>query len=202
MGAARGTTTTPYGDEQRLLEALRAGDDDAFAYLVRAYGPRLLALARTIVRHEADAEDVLQEAFFSAFRGLASFAGGARLATWLHRITVNAGLMKLRARRCRELPQPCHRREEDLRSAAAPDRPVLDGVVCRELEALVRAKIASMAEPHRTILRLRDLEQRSTDETARLLGCSRQAVKTRLHRARRALRAALARPPRVRARTA
>src|SRR5262249_42735560 len=86
-------------DEPRLVEALRRGDEAAFAELIRLYGGRLLAVARRMLRVEEDARDAVQEAFVSAFRAIDRFEGGARLSTWLHRIVVNAALMRLRRQR-------------------------------------------------------------------------------------------------------
>src|SRR5262245_59283206 len=81
-------------DEAALLVALRGGDDRAYQRLVADYGGRLLAVARRILRNEDDARDALQEAFLQAFRALPRFEGHARISTWLHRIVVNAALMK------------------------------------------------------------------------------------------------------------
>ena len=86
-------------DETPLLERLRAGEDAAYEELVRLYGPRLLAVARRFLRSEDDAQDAVQDAFLNAFRSIDSFEGQARISTWLHRIVVNASLMKLRTRR-------------------------------------------------------------------------------------------------------
>src|SRR5690349_13371684 len=88
-------------DEGALVVRLRAGDDRAYEELVRTYGGRLLCVARRILHREEDARDALQDAFVSAFRAIGSFDGGSRLVTWLHRITVNAALMKLRRARRR-----------------------------------------------------------------------------------------------------
>src|SRR5438552_1595244 len=86
-------------DEAALVAGLRRGDNEAFELLVRTFGGRLLAVARRMVRNEEDARDVVQTAYLSAFRGLDTFAGGCQLSTWLHRIVVNAALMKLRSQR-------------------------------------------------------------------------------------------------------
>ena len=86
-------------DEKVLLERLRAGEDAAYEELVRAYAGRLLAVARRYLPVEDDAQDAVQDAFLSAFRGVDRFEGNAKLSTWLHRIVVNACLMKLRTRR-------------------------------------------------------------------------------------------------------
>src|SRR5262245_8658861 len=86
-------------EESDLVARLRRGDEVAFEVVVRRYGSRLLATARRLLGNEADARDAVQEAFLSAMKGMVAFGGAARLSTWLHRIVVNAALMKLRARR-------------------------------------------------------------------------------------------------------
>src|SRR5277367_995325 len=83
--------------EAKLLAGLRAGDDAAFAELIRRNSGRLLAVIRRLLRREEDAQDALQETFLSAFRGLTKFDGKSQLGTWLHRIAVNTALMKLRS---------------------------------------------------------------------------------------------------------
>jgi len=86
-------------DENALVNALRQGEEWAFETMVRVYGGRLFAVARRICSNEDDARDVLQSAYLSAFRALANFEGSCQLSTWLHRIVVNAALMRLRVRR-------------------------------------------------------------------------------------------------------
>jgi RNA polymerase sigma-70 factor (ECF subfamily) len=180
--------------EHTLLARLRAGDDGAFEELVRANGGRMLATARRFLRHEEDARDAVQEAFLQAFRALPGFAGDAKLSTWLHRIVINAALMKLRTQRRRPetsiddlLPRfdaDGHRVLEPQEAADLPDVQ-LDRA---ELRALVSRSIARLPESYRAVLVLRDVEDLDTAEAARLLGSSEGAVKTRLHRARQALR--------------
>src|SRR5262249_13559072 len=88
-------------DDDALVERLRAGESEAFEELVRMYGGRLLAVARRYMRTEEDAQDVVQTAYLNAFRALSQFEGSCQLSTWLHRIVVNAALMRLRSRRRR-----------------------------------------------------------------------------------------------------
>jgi len=185
-------------NDAQLLDRLRARDPQAFEDLVRGYGARLLAVARRIVGNEDDARDVLQDAFLSASRGIDGFAGGARVSTWLHRIVVNAALMKLRSRR--------RRSEESIEEllptfdatgawAEAPatwDEPAHMLLEREETRARVRRCIAKLPESYRTVLVLRDIEDLDTDEAAGLLGVTANAVKIRLHRARQALRTLLA----------
>src|SRR5262245_52418857 len=85
--------------EPKLLERLLAGEEAAYEQLVRTYGGRMLAVARRFLPVEEDARDAVQDAFLSAFRSIRRFEGNAQLSTWLHRIVVNAALMKLRTRR-------------------------------------------------------------------------------------------------------
>jgi len=91
-----GGALPPGGDEDLLLARLRAGEEAAFEQLVRAQSGRMLAVARRLLGNEEDARDAVQEAFAAAFRSVAGFSGSSRLSTWLHRIVVNAALMKLR----------------------------------------------------------------------------------------------------------
>jgi RNA polymerase sigma-70 factor (ECF subfamily) len=182
--------------ESALVARLQAGDDRAYEELVRAYGGRLLGVARRILHREEDARDAVQDAFVSAFRAVGSFDGGSRLVTWLHRITVNASLMKLR--RARRRPEVAL---EELLPVFDADGghalPVQDwehgerAVLRGETRSQVRACIERLPIGYRSVLVLRDVEELSTEETARALGLAEGAVKTRLHRARQALRALL-----------
>lgn len=188
------TAAAADGDERRLLAALQAGEPSAFERIVRDYSPRMLAVAKRFLTRDEDAQDAVQEAFLSAFRALGSFQGDARLATWLHRITVNACLMKLRSARRRPEGQiddllPKYRDDGHKSEATAAWAVTVDTAVDdRETRRLVRSAIEKLPESFRTVLLLRDIEEKSTDETASLLGLTESAVKTRLHRARLALR--------------
>lgn len=180
-----------------LLDRLRAGNEEAYEELVRTNGGRMLAVARRLLPNEEDARDAVQEAFLLAFRALPRFESGCRLSTWLHRIVVNAALMKLRSRRRHPegsieelLPRfdtDGHRTPGDV-----PERNLEDvKLEQNELSQVVRRCIAQLPERYRTVLVLRDIEELSTEEACELLGLSRDAVKTRLHRARQALRSHL-----------
>jgi RNA polymerase sigma-70 factor (ECF subfamily) len=183
--------------EQRLVERLRAGDDDAFEELVRSHAGRMLAVARRFLRSEEDARDAVQDAFLSAFRSIERFEGQARLSTWLHRIVVNAALMKLRTRRRKpekliEDLLPGFLEDGHLAQPASEWQPLSDEMLmARETRELVRDAIEQLPENHRNVLMLRDIEGFDTEETAELMGISTNAVKTRLHRARQALRGLL-----------
>ncbi len=184
-------------DEAAWVSALRAGDEQAFEKLVRAYSGRMLAVARRMLQNESDAEDAVQEAFLSAFRAIDRFQGGSRLSTWLHRIVVNAALMKLRSRQ-RRPEDPIEELLPKFLEDGHPVRPAVEwkesaqtALEREELRAAVRASIDQLPESYRTVLLLRDIEELDTQETARLLELSPNAVKIRLHRARQALRGLL-----------
>jgi RNA polymerase sigma-70 factor, ECF subfamily len=180
-------------DDATLVIRLRAGDETAFELMVRTYGGRLLAVARGLLRHDDDAQDCVQSAYISAFKGLATFNGGCQLSTWLHRIVVNAALMKLRTRRRKpeESIEPLlptfledgHHTEDFSEWAAQADRLF----EAKETGSAVRAAISELPESYRTVLVLRDIQELSTEEVAAKLGVTSNAVKIRLHRARQAL---------------
>jgi len=180
--------------DAELLARLRAGEDEAFEELVRQNAARLLVVARRYLSSEEDAQDAVQDAFLSAFRSIGQFQGDARLSTWLHRITVNAALMKLRSRR-RKPEEPIDEllpgflEDGHMTQAPAAWRPLTDELLARaETRGRVLASIESLPDSFRHVLMLRDIEGLDTEETARILGISTNAVKTRLHRARQALR--------------
>lgn len=188
---------SPDPDEASLLTGLRAGDEDAFARLVTLHGGRMLAVARRLLGNEDEARDALQEAFVAAFRNLDGFAGQARLSTWLHRIAVNAALMRIRRRRARpeepiEPLLPTFLADGHQAAPAVSWAENAEQLVARrEVRALVRRSIDRLPPTYRTVLVLRDLEELDTGEVAARLGISPNAVKVRLHRARQALRGLL-----------
>lgn len=204
--AARGTRTharepMPRIDEQRMRTRLAARDERAFAEVVETFGPPLRAVALRILPREEDAEDALQDAWISAWRHLDGFDGHSRLSTWLYRITVNAALMRRRAMRRRPaigLEQAFGVGAPDERALALPaaDQPPVDAPAQQaERRARLLEAIGHLPPAYRTVVALRDLAELDTRETARRLGLREAAVKTRLHRARRALRALLAPAP-------
>ena len=180
--------------EAELLAALRLGQEDAFERLVRTHSGRMLSVCRRILRNEEEAKDAVQEAFVSAFRGIRAFEGTCRLGTWLHRIAVNASLMRLRSRKRRPeesiddlqpgFTDDGHARREprDWSPSAA------QMVETRETREFVRGCIDRLPDMYRVVLLLRDIEELDTSEAAEVLGVSDGVVKVRLHRARHALR--------------
>jgi len=199
------TTSSQHIDDEvndyALLAQLRTGDATAYETLVRTYSGRLLAVTRRLLRSEEDARDAVQDAFLSAFRALHTFEENALLSTWLHRIAVNAALMKLRTRRRHPedsiedlLPKYIEdgHREDGHRGNPTKPWKEPEGLLQRqETRALVREYIGHLPESYRSVLLLRDIEELDTEEAAQMLGISPNAVKIRLHRARQALRTLL-----------
>lgn len=191
--------TSAIEKERELLASLRRGDEQACERLVRESSGRMLAVARRILRNPDDAQEAVQEAFLQAFRAIDRFEGEARLSTWLHRITVNACLLRLRhAKRHPEtaldelLP---HFDETGHRAGVESDREWPDDAVDQlerhQLGKVVRDSIERLPENFRIVVLLRDIEGLSTEETALALGIRPEAAKMRLHRARQALRTLL-----------
>jgi len=186
-----------FSTDAELLSLLRAGDDDAYAHVVRKNTGRLLALARGFLRNEDDAADAVQEAFLSMCKSLDRFEGNSSLATWLHRIVVNNCLMKLRSKSRRksysidELLPTFDDTGHHAKPISAWTETSRDSLAIDEARRQVRACIDDLPEDYRAVLLLRDIEEFDTEQTASILGVNPGAVKTRLHRARQALRTLL-----------
>jgi RNA polymerase sigma-70 factor (ECF subfamily) len=184
-------------DDPAILEGLRAQDPRVIEAFVRTNSGRLLAVARRMLGNDADAQDAVQDAFLNAFRSLDSFHGEARLSTWLHRILVRAALMKLRRRRRKpetsidDLLPKFHAKGHAIEPAVDSGASPTEALERQEARDQVRAAIDRLPENYRTVLVLRDIEGMGTEEVAHMLGESSAAVKTRLHRARMALRSLL-----------
>ncbi len=181
-------------DETLLLADLRRGDPMAFEYLVRHFGPPLLTVIRRYLGCEDFCQDVLQETYLAAFRAIERFEGASKLGTWLHRIAVNAALMKLRSQKRRPevaiedlLPKYL---EDGHRENPGPAWCVTGDseAEARERQMLVRSAIDRLPETYRVVVLLRDIDGLDTQQTAAILETSESVVKTRLHRARQALR--------------
>ncbi len=184
-------------EDPAVVAGVRAGDLATFERLVREHGGVLLAVARRILRNDDEAKEAVQDAFVSAFRSCRRFEGGSRVSTWLHRIVVNACLMRLRHRhRQREvsidawlprfLPDGHHEAAFVDWSNAAYER-----LEREEVRAAVRACIDQLPDRYRTVLVMRDIEDVAVTDIAAALEISDQAVHMRLHRARQALRTLL-----------
>jgi RNA polymerase sigma-70 factor (ECF subfamily) len=184
-------------DESVLVEKAKSGDQQAFTDLVARYQRKIYRLAKNITRNDEDAEDVLQEAFLKAYEHLDGFEGNSKFYTWLVRIAVNEALMKLRKRRGdREvsLDEPVGLGEEEVKREIAvwEDNPE-QRYSREEMQQILNEAVDGLKEDFRTVFVLRDIEEMSTEETAEALKISIPAVKSRLLRARLALREKLTR---------
>ena len=177
--------------EADLVAKARAGDREAFRAIMTRCNQRLFRVARAVVRDEAEAEDVLQEAYTRAFGAIGGFRGEAGIATWLTRIVLNEAHGRLRRLRPTvELDALESAQVVSFPGLAMSDDPEADaarGQIRRILERAVDA----LPEPFRLVFILREVEELSVEETAVHLNLKIETVKTRLHRARRRLREAL-----------
>ena len=183
--------------DRELVALAREGDAAAFGEIMRRNNRHLFRAARGVLRDDVEAEDVVQEAYVRAFRGLASFRSEASLSTWLTRIALNEALGRLRRRRntvdldvvegaqngggASILMFPMTQAGGDPEGAAAR----------REIRRLLERAIDELPEAFRLVLVARDVDGLSVEETADVLGVRSETVRTRLHRARRLLRAEL-----------
>ncbi len=192
--AASESAPNSASEERALVAALQRGEESAYVRMIQELGGRMLAVARRFMRTEDESEDVVQEAFIQAFKNIERFEGGSKLSTWLHRITVNAALMRLRKKsRQKEVAiedlMPRYIEDGHRVDVGEPWTERGEDVVMREeLRQAVRDGIERLPENYRNVLLLRDIEQLDTAQTAELLDISVNATKTRLHRARLALR--------------
>lgn len=177
--------------DEELVRIAQAGDTRAFDELVERYQDKVWRLAFKILRHEDDAEEALQDAFLSAYRGLKNFKVESTFSTWLYRVATNAALMKYRKRReghvSLEQSQSQYEDAEPLAVpdwSSQPDEELLDA----ETREVLEEGMERLPEELRTVFVLRDVQGLSNAEVAKVLDVSIAAVKSRLHRARIALR--------------
>ncbi len=175
--------------EEQLVAEAQGGCVDAFQRLVERYESRVFRVAKSVARCHEDAEEIMQDAFVQAYKNLSSFRGDSRFYTWLVRIAINEGLMKMRRRRLPEIsidlqtedgyvpceiedwgPNPEQRYSQD------------------ELRCILETTIAQLSPSYRIVFQLRDVEGLSTEETAQALALTPTTVKTRVRRARLQLR--------------
>jgi RNA polymerase sigma-70 factor, ECF subfamily len=177
--------------EHELIERARAGDEDAFARLVLAHADRVYGAVCRFGVDAGEADDVTQEVFLRAWRGLARFEERARLSTWLYRIAFNETQRRL-SRRERPHVEPPLEGEDPVSSIAeathlGPEARALD----HEFEAILGRALAKLPADWRAAVVLRDIEGLSTDQAAAVVGVRQAAFKSRLHRGRMQLRALL-----------
>jgi RNA polymerase sigma-70 factor (ECF subfamily) len=178
--------------EDFSLEKLRLGDKTEFARLVDRYSGVIYRLASKMVENPQDAEDVLQETFIKAMRGLPNFNGRSSLSTWLYRIATNESLMLLRRskRLTVSIDEPVETEETEQEPMQIVDFCCMpeEELMSAEARAIMDKTVDALPLSLRSVFLLRDIEGLSTQETMEALGLSEVAVKTRLSRARLRLR--------------
>ncbi len=196
MTAVEKPADASHESEQSLIARICSGDSSLFTALVKPYERRIYATALALLRNEADAQDVAQEAILKAFTHLRQFRGESRFSTWLIQITVNEARMRQRKQHA-ELFEPIEGLQEE--EGAYTPRDFADwreipseALEKSELRALLTKALDSLAQKYREVFLLRDVEQLSIEETAGVLKLSIASVKTRLLRARLMLRDILA----------
>lgn len=183
--------------EATLIKRVCAGDREAFYELLRPYERAIYVAAVSILNNQADAEEVAQEAVLKAFQNLSSFRGESKFSTWIIQITINEARMKLRKDR-RHLYESVDEQQESDEGDYFPKdyadwRPVpSEALERKELRQALQKGIASLAPKYREVFVLRDVQNISISETAKMLGISEANVKTRLLRARLQMRDVLA----------
>jgi len=178
--------------DEELVRRSKEDDERAFGELVSRYESKVYSLALRMVRNPEDAEDVLQDTFLRAYRGIKSFQGASTFSTWIYRITANSALMRLRKK---QLPtvsiEDQEERETPVNIADWTPGPV-EQLMTQELQTEMDEAIEALPPEFRQVFILRDIEERSNAEVAEILDLSVAAVKSRLHRARLKVRNRLA----------
>lgn len=177
--------------DEEIVRRVRAGEKPLFELLMRRHNSRIYRTVFAILRDETDAEDVMQQAYVSAYLNLGQFAEQARFGTWLLRIAINEALKRRRQAGRQELrlvEEPDELEPGAVRTPAASSANPEEEAVMAELRAVLEKAIASLPLRYRLVLVLRDVEGLSTAETADLLKVGPGVVKTRLHRARAMMR--------------
>lgn len=179
-------------DEERLVAEAKGGSQAAFEKLVESYRARIFRMARVVAHTHEDAEDVIQQSFHKAFIHLPNFEGRSSFSTWLARIALNEALMlRRRNRRFRHVSIDDSRSADEVAPALeiADSRPNPEhSYFQRERQRLLRSAINELKPRTRSALQVRDLDERSVRDAARILGVSVSAVKSRVTRGRRELR--------------
>ena len=185
-------------DDVQLVARLKQRDRSALEELVQVHGAKMYGVALQFMRNESDAREVMQDALVSIWNKIASFEGKSAFTSWIYRVTANAGLMALRKKKRHENDISLDAVGSDDDDAPLPalqlsdKKPLPDKVVMTgELGEQVRTAIDQLPEPYRVAVLLRDVEELPMAEVMQETGLSEAALKSRLHRARLALREAL-----------
>lgn len=182
-------TTTPLADAQ-CIERCKAGDQRAFGTLVLNYQDRVFNLCYRMCGNRTDAEDLTQEAFMKALKAINSYDGRAGFYTWLYRIAVNLSLSRRRQFPRRAASLDVANEDGQTRAAELVSREARPGAVMEEREQsrMIDEALIALEEQHRAVIILRDMESLDYNQIAEVLEIPAGTVKSRIHRARCALR--------------
>lgn len=181
------TQKDTWSDEDVVVRVL-AGQTELFEIIMRRHNTRLYRVARSILRNDAEAEDVMQDAYVRAYEHLRQFAGRAKFSTWLTRIAVHEALARsMKSSRYQSLTDNDHADSLHMELAASGASPE-DTASTKEMSVLIETAILALPENYRIVFVLRDVEEMGTAETAASLDITEDNVKVRLHRARAMLR--------------
>ena len=195
----RDESLTPAGEDDELLAGLRAGTSSAVDELLGLYQGKIFNLAMSILKNESDAEEAAQDVFMTVIRKVETFQGNSAFYSWIYRICVNTCLMRLRGKRRNETVSieefmPVFT-DEGMHASPMDDwsKEVERDALNEELGQVIRKYTEELSEKYRVVFVLSDVEGLSNEETAKILGLTVPAIKSRLHRARLYLREQLSR---------
>lgn len=174
--------------DEEIVERVLAGDSVLFEIIMRRYNQLLYRVARSILRNDTEAEDVMQDAYVRAYEHLSQFAGRSQFKTWLTRIAIHEALARVRREKRFEAPGADQEEGDGMEQFASAQRSPERQVADVELRNLLEQSILELPEAYRSVYMLRDVEQMSINDVSKTLDLSENTVKVRLHRARRALR--------------
>ncbi|MEA2490434.1 MAG: hypothetical protein QOH21_2226 [Acidobacteriota bacterium] len=177
--------------DEEVVRRIVAGERELFELLLRRYNQRVYRAVRGILRNRDDAEDVMQQAYISAYRHLHQFEGRSSFATWLTKIAMREAAARNRKTAALLYAVPNPEEENTMNDIPEPGADPETRAVAADLMQHVEAEVATLPEMYRSVLLLREVEGLSTEDTAACLDISTDLVKTRLHRARTMLRNAL-----------
>lgn len=179
-------------NEKLLVSKAKAGDVAAFEQLIEAYQKKVYNLALRMTGNQEDAADLAQEAFIRVFRSISGFKEQSSFSTWIYRITTNVCLDEIRKRKNRKvisIDEDIHMDDGEMKRQIVSDDPLPDKMAERaELRNIVNDAINSLPEDQKVVITLRDLNGLSYEEIAQVLGIPGGTVKSRINRARQALR--------------
>jgi RNA polymerase sigma-70 factor (ECF subfamily) len=174
--------------DEEVVSRVLGGETALFEILMRRYNQRLYRVSRVILRDDAEAEDVMQDAYVRAYEHLHQFAGKAAFSTWLTRIAIHEALARKRRRSRQDELDALPMNGESMSIMKSSDPSPEDGTARAQMRELLEQAIEHLQESYRTVVVMREVEEMSVAETAQSLGVTEAVVKTRLHRAHAMLR--------------